>query len=68
MTDHVPQSIEEFNSLNEMIYEDNLVAQLTNYRHLKGKQPQVKQVVLSGYLKQMSMINNMLMKSSLQRK
>lgn len=56
------QNIQQFNLLNELIYEDNLLARLTNYRKLGNKHSQVKETVLNGYWKQMLMIDRMLVK------
>ena len=48
-----PQNLQQFNLLNESIYEDNLLGNLTNWRKLGNKHEQVKQTVLSGYYKLM---------------
>lgn len=46
-----PQNLQQFNLLNELVYEDNLLGKLTNYRKLGNKHEAHKQVVLSGYQK-----------------
>ena len=46
-----PQNLQQFNLLNEQIYEDNLLGNLTNWRKLGNKNEQIKQTVLSGYYK-----------------
>jgi hypothetical protein len=64
MTNNNPQTIEQFNLLQEKIYHDNLLLQLTNYRKLGNKHEQVKQTVLLGYYKINNLINRRLVKSA----
>jgi hypothetical protein len=48
-----PNTMQEFNLLNETIYENNLLLQLTNYRPLGNRHDKVKNTVISGYYKLM---------------
>jgi hypothetical protein len=48
-----PQNMQQFNQLNELIYENNLLLDLTNNRPLGNRHDKVKETVLSGYYKLM---------------
>jgi hypothetical protein len=58
------QTLDQFNLLNEQIYHDNLLLQLTNYRKLGNKHEQVKQSVLLGYYKINNLINRRLVREA----
>ena len=58
-----PQNVEQFNLLNEQIFHDNLVGRLTNWRPLGNKHTKVRNTVLSGYYRQMLLIDKMLVKA-----
>lgn len=64
MIDNTPQTIEQFNLLQEQIYHDNLLLQLTNYRPLSGKHEQKKQSVLMGFYKIHNLINRRLVREA----
>jgi len=57
-------NLDQFNLLNEQIYHDNLLLQLTNYRPLGGKHEQKKQSVLMGFYKIHNLINRRLVREA----
>lgn len=61
--DLTPQTMEQFNLLQQKRYHANLVGDLTNWRLLKGQYETKANTILSGYYKQMLMIDRMLVRN-----
>lgn len=61
--DLTPQTMEQFNLLQQKRYHANLVGDLTNWRPLKGQYETKANTILSGYYKQMLMIDRMLVRN-----
>ena len=58
-----PQTVEQFNLLQQKRFHANLVGDLTNWRELKGQYEAKANTILSGYYKQMLMIDKMLVRN-----
>jgi len=58
-----PQTVEQFNLLQQKRFHANLVGDLTNWRGLKGQYESKANTILSGYYKQMLMIDKMLVRN-----
>ena len=58
-----PQTVEQFNLLQQKRFHTNLVGDLTNWRDLKGQYETKASIILRGYYKQMLMIDKMLVRN-----
>ena len=58
-----PQTVEQFNLLQQKRFHANLVGDLSNWRPLKGQYEAKASIILEGYYKQMLMIDKMLVRT-----